>query len=184
MGGYCAFYGEDDAEGKTLDDPRAYSRQSVWKRMFTVLMGPGMNFVLAFVVLMLYFWIGGAQVPVAAHPYVSQVESGPAQEAGLQAGDVITRIDGVDVLDGTTDTLINAIAAYDGDGPMLVTVQRGDTTFDTEITPFYDEAEGSTAWALPWAPPTTWSASAWASWPRCRTAGPTASTRAGLSSMP
>ena len=31
---------------------------------------------------------------------------------------------------------------YDGDGPMLVTVQRGDTTFDTEITPFYDEAEG------------------------------------------
>ena len=25
---------------------------------------------------------------------------------------------------------------------MLVTVQRGDTTFDTEITPFYDEAEG------------------------------------------
>lgn len=142
MGGYCAFYGEDDAEGKTLDDPRAYSRQSVWKRMFTVLMGPGMNFVLAFAVLMLYFWIGGAQVPVAAHPYISQVESGPAQEAGLQAGDVITRIDGVDVLDGTTDTLINAIAAYDGDGPMLVTVQRGDTTFDTEITPFYDETEG------------------------------------------
>ena len=33
MGGYCAFYGEDDAEGKTVDDPRAYSRQSVWKRM-------------------------------------------------------------------------------------------------------------------------------------------------------
>lgn len=86
MGGYCAFYGEDDAEGKTLDDPRAYSRQSVWKRMFTVLMGPGMNFVLAFAVLMLYFWIGGAQVPVAAHPYISQVESGPAQEAGCRPG--------------------------------------------------------------------------------------------------
>ncbi len=142
MGGYCAFYGEDDAEGKTLDDPRAYSRQSVWKRMLTVLMGPGMNFVLAFVVLTLYFWIAGAQVPVAAYPYIDQVESGPAQEAGLQAGDVITRIDGVDVLDGTTDTLLNAIAAYDGDGPMQLTVQRGDTTFDTQMTPFYDEAEG------------------------------------------
>ena len=34
MGGYCAFYGEDDAEGKTAADPRSYSRQSVWKRMF------------------------------------------------------------------------------------------------------------------------------------------------------
>lgn len=140
MGGYCAFYGEDDAEGKTLDDPRAYSRQSVWKRMLTVLMGPGMNFVLAFVVLMLYFWIGGAQVPVAIYPYVSQVENGPAQEAGLQAGDVIAQINGVDMLDGTTDTLLNTIAAYTAeDGPMVLTVQRGETTFVTEVTPFYDQ---------------------------------------------
>ena len=144
LGGYCMFFGDtdDDPNGEKKDDPRNYNTAPVWKRMISVAAGPLMNMVLAFVVLMLYFWIGGAQVPVAAHPYISQVESGPAQEAGLQAGDVITRIDGVDVLDGTTDTLINAIAAYDGDGPMLVTVQRGDTTFDTEITPFYDETEG------------------------------------------
>ena len=36
LGGFCAFYGEDDAENKTTDDPRAYNNQSVWKRMFTV----------------------------------------------------------------------------------------------------------------------------------------------------
>ena len=29
FGGYCAFYGEDDAEGKHKDDPRAYNRQKV-----------------------------------------------------------------------------------------------------------------------------------------------------------
>ena len=29
VGGYCAFYGEDDAEGKHTADPRSYSRQSV-----------------------------------------------------------------------------------------------------------------------------------------------------------
>ena len=141
MGGYCAFYGEDDAEGKTVDDPRAYSRQSVWKRMLSVLMGPGMNFVLAFVVLVLFFWIGGAQVPVAAHPFLSAVEAGPAQEAGLQAGDIIEQINGVNMLDGTTDTLVNAIAAYQaGDAPLRLTVRRGDETFETEVTPFYDAA--------------------------------------------
>ena len=78
MGGYCAFYGEDDAEGKAAADPRSYSRQSVWKRMFSVLMGPGMNFVLAFVVLVLYFWIGGAQVPMGAYECIGSVEkAGP-----------------------------------------------------------------------------------------------------------
>ena len=50
LGGFCAFYGEDDVEGKTKDDPRAYGKQNVWKRIFTVAMGPAMNFVLAFVV--------------------------------------------------------------------------------------------------------------------------------------
>ena len=140
MGGYCAFYGEDDAEGKAAADPRSYSRQSVWKRMFSVLMGPGMNFVLAFVVLVLYFWIGGAQVPTAAYPYIASVEkAGPAAEAGLQDGDIVTSINGVNVQDGTTDTLMQMIAAYqEGDAPLALVVKRGEETFETEVTPFYD----------------------------------------------
>lgn len=144
MGGYCAFYGEDDAEGKTTDDPRSYSRQSVWKRMFSVLMGPGMNFVLAFVVLLLFFWIGGAQVPTAAYPYIASVEAdGPAAQAGMQDGDVVTAINGENMLDGTTDTLIRAISAYQtGDAPLTLTVKRGDETFETTAVPFYDEAAG------------------------------------------
>ena len=59
LGGYCAFYGEDDVEGKATNDPRAFGKQPVWKRMLSVLMGPGMNFLLPLVVLVLYFWIGG-----------------------------------------------------------------------------------------------------------------------------
>ena len=51
LGGYCAFYGEDDVEGKATNDPRAFGKQPVWKRMLSVLMGPGMNFLLPLVVL-------------------------------------------------------------------------------------------------------------------------------------
>ena len=64
LGGFCAFYGEDDVEGKSKDDPRAYNKQNVWKRIFTVAMGPAMNFVLAFAVAFAFFFCLGELVPV------------------------------------------------------------------------------------------------------------------------
>lgn len=141
MGGYCAFYGEDDASGKTLNDPRSYSRQNVWKRMFTVLMGPMMNFVLAFVVVVAFYFIGGIAEVTGYEPYIAEVAgTGPAYNAGIQNGDIITAVNGANVLDGTTDTLLNAIADYkQGDAPLKMVVRRGDSTFDTEMTPFWDE---------------------------------------------
>lgn len=143
MGGYCAFYGEDNAEGKTLDDPRAYSRQKVWKRMLSVLMGPGMNFILAFVVLVAFFTLVGAQVPTSAQPFISAVESGtPADQAGLQSGDQIALVNGVNVLDGTTQTLLDALGAYqEGDPPMELEILRGEETVKTQLIPMFDAAE-------------------------------------------
>lgn len=144
FGGFCAFVGEDDVEGKHKDDPRAFNRQKVWKRMLTVIMGPVMNLVLAFVVAAAYFWIGGVGVVTGIDPYIAEVAgTGPAYEAGLQDGDVITQINGMDVLDGTTDTLLNAIGSYQaGDAPLHMTIRRGEETFETDMTPFWDEAEG------------------------------------------
>ena len=144
LGGFCAFVGEDDPSGRHKDDPRAFARQKVWKRLLTVLMGPVMNFVLAFVVAALYFWIGGVGVATGIDPYVMQVAgAGPAYSAGLKDGDVITHINGVDVLDGTTDTLLNMISGYKkGDEPLHMVIRRGETTFETDMTPFWDEAEG------------------------------------------
>ena len=49
LGGYCSFYGEDSLEKLSKDDPRLFPNHSVWKRLFVILMGPMMNFVLAFV---------------------------------------------------------------------------------------------------------------------------------------
>lgn len=141
MGGFCAFVGEDDATGKHQDDPGAFSRQKLWKRFITVLMGPMMNFVLAFVVLVVYFSIAGMPVVTGADPYIASVESaGPAAAAGLQADDVVTEVNGVSVLDGTTDTFIQAIGSYQaGDAPLNLTVQRGDEVLHLFVEPFLDE---------------------------------------------
>lgn len=143
VGGFCAFYGEDDVSGKHLADSRAFGNQAVWKRILTVAMGPMMNFVLAYVVTVLFFWIGGMNEVSGVDPYIHQVAAaGPAYSAGLQDGDIIESVNGVNVLDGTTDTLLNAISGYqEGDPPLRMVVRRGEETFETEMTPFWDEAE-------------------------------------------
>ena len=144
LGGFCAFYGEDDTTGESKDDPRAFPKQNVWKRMFVILMGPMMNLVLAVVVAMCFFWANGVEVQTGIDPYIVEVAApGPAYSAGLQAEDVITEINGVNMLDGTQTTLFNTIGNWkEGDAPLKMTVRRDDETFETEMTPFWDEEEG------------------------------------------
>ena len=144
LGGYCAFYGEDDTKGITKDDPRAFPNHNIWKRLFTILMGPVMNFVLAFVVAVGFYWIGGINTATGVDPYVSEVTAaGPARSAGLAAGDVIEEINGVNMLDGTVETLTGTIAAWkEGDGPLQMKVRRGEETLELSMTPVWDESEG------------------------------------------
>ena len=143
LGGFCAFYGEDDATGASKDDPRAFPKQNVWKRLFVILMGPMMNFVLAFVVATVFFWVNGVSVATGVDPYIAEVmAAGPAYSAGMQPGDRVTEINGRNMLDGTMETLLDTIGNWkEGDGPLKMTIRRGEETIETEMTPVWDEAE-------------------------------------------
>lgn len=140
LGGYCAFYGEDEVDGKTVEDPRAFAKQPAWKRLIAILMGPGMNYVLAFLVLMFFFWVEGTPM---YDPYIPQVEpNSPAMEAGIEAGDVIWAINGINVTDGTIETALNAIDQTQEGEQVQLTLRRGDEMVDVAATPFFDEALG------------------------------------------
>ena len=146
LGGFCGFYGEDDPEGKMKDDPRAFAKQNVWKRMFVILMGPVMNFVLAFVVAVVFFWCAGNRVPTGEiDPFISEVKaSGPAQRAGLKDGDIITEINGVNMLDGTTETLLKTISDWrEGDEPLRATVKRKgeENPIEISLTPEWNKED-------------------------------------------
>ncbi len=94
FGGFCAFYGEDDVEGKAKDDPRAYNKQAVWKRMLTVIMGPVMNFILAIVAAVIFCWAAGL---TEVNPIIGSVEeNGPAALSGMLPGDVVLAVNGED----------------------------------------------------------------------------------------
>ena len=138
MGGYCSFYGEDDATGVSKDDPRNFGKHNVWKRMFVILMGPVMNFILAFIAATALIWCIGTE---SVNPFIHEVmDSGPAYEAGIQAGDEVLEINGADMMDGTMDTLLNTISSWkEGDGPLQMTIRRDGETVQAEVTPIWNE---------------------------------------------
>ena len=138
LGGFCAFYGEDDVEGKSADDPRAYGKQNVWKRIFTVAMGPMMNFVLALVVAFAFFFCLGELVSTATVDRL--MEGYPAAEAGLLPGDRIIAVDGVSI----SSTDVNAVVSALSSGARTdVTIQRkGDyASITLPITPKWNEED-------------------------------------------
>lgn len=131
IGGYCQFYGEDE----DLPDPRAFNRQPVWKRVVTVASGPLMNFIVAFLVIVLYMSAVGL---LAVVPNVAQVEPN-AQQAGLMPGDELIAVNG----EAVTDTQMIALAIDESAGESVtLTVLRDGEQIEIAVTPFYDEELG------------------------------------------
>lgn len=88
IGGYVALEGEDESS----DDPRSFSNMNAPSKLAVLFAGAGMNFVLAVIAfIILGFLVGSETNSVGAIN-----ESSPAQMAGLQVGDEILSIDGVE----------------------------------------------------------------------------------------
>ena len=144
LGGYCAFYGEDDTAKEFENDPRAFNNHSVGKRLLTIIMGPVMNLVLALVAAVMLFALSGIPVPEGpVKTWVVSVSQGSAaQEGGLLAGDIILAVDGRTV----TDNLSELLAQQDGGTPRQFTVLRettgGQTELTLSVTPRYDASQG------------------------------------------
>ncbi len=134
LGGFCAFFGEDDVEGKSKDDPRAYGKQNVWKRIFTVAMGPVMNFVLALVVAFGFFFFLGELVTMPAVDTL--MEGYPAAAAGLLPGDEIIAVNGEEI--ASTNAIVAALSAG---GEAQVTVLRDGEEHTFTIVPKWNEED-------------------------------------------
>ncbi len=146
-GGYCAFYGEDDPNADSQkDDPRLMTRFAVWKRLITVLLGPGMNFLLALAVAFGYYMYTGEVTGVVNERVEigSVTPGGPAAEAGMLPGDVVIEVNGVSAVLADENGVIRfsgAISEYrEGDDPLTMTVARGGEILDLSVTPRYVES--------------------------------------------
>lgn len=86
LGGYCAMEGEEAAS----NDPRSYSSKSNLQKTAILLAGVTMNIIIATIMMTLVLEVSG----MASTKLASVIKDSPAAEAGLEAGDRITAIDG------------------------------------------------------------------------------------------
>ena len=114
FGGACVMEGEDEES----DQENAFTRKSPWARLSILAAGPFFNFLAAFLLALIVIGTVGID-----RPYVSGVNEGyPAEEAGIQAGDLITGINGTKI-EAYRDIQLFMIG-YDGKEELTVTCKR------------------------------------------------------------
>jgi membrane-associated protease RseP (regulator of RpoE activity) len=100
LGGYVRIAGMNPFQEPTPEEyPRTYGAKPAWQRALVIAAGPATHFVIAFLLLAVYFGFVGQ--PSKIQPVVSQVypklngHISPAKAAGVRGGDVIVGVDGI-----------------------------------------------------------------------------------------
>lgn len=136
LGGFVQIKGMNPFEEGAFEDPESYQTKPVWKRMLVVAAGPLANLVVAFAVFFGLF-LAGAPEP-SSEPVIGRtVEGGPADLAGLEAGDRVLEFDGHEI--ETWNVLAAALHANPGQ-QVTLHVERGGERFQVEVTP--EEIDG------------------------------------------
>src|SRR5256885_13141082 len=97
LGGYVRMSGENPMEPRT-GDPGEFMSHPRWQRFLIAIAGPAMNIILAVVVLSVLYtfhheYFAFAKAPVDV---VFVTPNSPAEKAGLQVGDRIVNVQGID----------------------------------------------------------------------------------------
>lgn len=90
LGGYVSILGEDEDSAA----PGSYSKKSPWSRLRVVLAGIAMNFLLAWVLLTIYFWIAPFGPTVDAIAIASVRPGSAAELAGIKVNDFLVSANG------------------------------------------------------------------------------------------
>lgn len=137
VGGFCAMEGEDDES----DDPRAFSKKSVPKRMAVVVAGAVMNLILGFVLITITTILYGDIASVTVADFPQDQESGASvstsQTCGLEVGDTFVSIDGMRIL---TDTDLSYKLQSTEAETMTVVVRRNGEKITLPDVRFYNTA--------------------------------------------
>ena len=113
---------------------RQFGSKTVGQRALAIVAGPVMNFLLAFVLFAIHLQMVGIPVENPTYVKIGDVSEGmPAQEAGLQKGDIIFSING-EKIGADYQKMIDLTSESKGK-EMKWTLQRGDETLNVTLVP-------------------------------------------------
>ena len=137
FGGACQMEGEDD----TSEDERSFNSKSVWARISVVAAGPIFNFIMAFIFSVVIIGCIGVDKPV-----LKDVMDGfPAQEAGLQAGDEIIKMDGQRIHFYRD---ISIFSTFHSGEAIEIVYERDGQRYEAILAPKLDEESGRYLYGL------------------------------------
>lgn len=145
VGGYVRIAGMNPMEEPSPEDRgRLFASKPKWQRAIVLAAGAFTHFLLAFLLLAIFFGAVGIATRLGGPAQITEVqlqlggETSPAAAAGLQPGDTIVEVDGRPVD-------IDAFSAYvDGHvGDQIeILVDRGDELVTVEATPVLASVDG------------------------------------------
>lgn len=131
LGGYVKMVGDDpDAEISEADRAISFHHKALWQKCLIVFAGPGFNFLLGIGIFYLFFQFSGIDLP---RPEILEViDSSPAAEAGIMAGDVFVEINGktVESFDQVRDMTQESNGA-----PLTMVLDRNGEFIRVSVTP-------------------------------------------------
>jgi len=147
LGGYVKMSGENPMDERS-DDPAEFMSHPRWHRFIIAIAGPAMNILFAVGLLTCVYMVRYEYPAVLDEPAVIGwvVQDTPAAKAGIQVGDRIVRIDGIE--NPTWEQVIPR-EALNPNQPLEVTIQRGSQTLTKTIVPepYGPNQMGSAGWA-------------------------------------
>jgi regulator of sigma E protease len=132
-GGYVKMSGENPMDQRT-DDPGEFMNHSRWHRFLIAIAGPAMNILLAVVLLTVVYMVH-YEYPIyldKAAVVQGVRRDSPAQQAGIQAGDRIIKIDGIE---NPTWEQVQPKVWLSPNQPLEITIQRGTQVLQKSVVP-------------------------------------------------
>jgi len=133
LGGYVKMSGENPMDERT-DDPREFLNHPRWHRFLIAIAGPAMNILLAVFLLTVVYMVHYEYPVYLDKPAVIDGvrADSAAAGAGLQPGDRIVKIDGIE---NPTWEQLQPRVWLSPNQPLTVTIQRGSQQFEKTIVP-------------------------------------------------
>ena len=134
LGGYVKMRGDENAASMMSESSRAiegsFASASLGARMAIVAAGPAMNFITGILLFALIYMSVGKQVMA---PVVGQViPDSPAESAGLEAGDIITAVNGSEIDDFAG---LRGLVSENPNKELVFTIDRQGSLLELAVTP-------------------------------------------------